>query len=667
MVSLNAEQQAAVSQFGHPLLVLAGAGCGKTRVITHKINHLIEYHKLTPSSITAVTFTNKAAKEMKSRLAKENTQGVFIMTFHTLGMKILQVEAKNIGYSNNFTIFDQQDSAKLLKELTKDNPVINSLGIDKAAQTISLWKNSFLTVEHLLQTDNATQYALAQIYQAYQKQLKAYNAFDFDDLIVQTTLLLQTHETVRQRWQNRIEYLLVDEYQDTNPCQYELLKQLVGNQGRFTVVGDDDQAIYGFRGACKENLFRLQEDFKNLEVIKLEQNYRSYTSILKTSNQLIAHNPHIYTKKLWSNLGYGEPTYVVANKTSEEEAETMIARLMQHKFQNSNQFKDYAILYRSNHQARIFEKVLRSYNPPISYQVSGGLSWFDRTEVKDFIAYLRLLANPDDNVAFLRVINVPKREIGAATLAKLGEYAKQRQQSLSSCCDEMGLKSILTPKAFAALYQFYHWLIDISDRAMRGDPIAVIEDMLKEIDYQLWLEESGKDIKSAEKRWQNVQEVLDWLRNLQYSNDQHLSIQDFANHLTLMGILDRDNEKPKDAVQLMTLHAAKGLEFSHVFLVGMEEDILPHKNSIENDDIEEERRLAYVGMTRAQKSLTLSYALKRKRFDQEIDCTPSRFLEELPQEDLIWENKDQNNQTKSAEQHAQINETLMKLKEILNK
>lgn len=668
MENLNAQQKQAIEQFGQPLLVLAGAGCGKTRVITQKIIYLIQNKNLSPYSIYAVTFTNKAAKEMKVRVSQElkniaKNQGVNITTFHTLGMKILEIEHKAIGYSKNFTIFDQQDSLKLLKELAKNDPLVESIGLNKVANIISLWKNNFTQPKDLLNSNDAKQFTLASLYSQYQEQLQAYSAFDFDDLIVKPTLLLKENAEIREKWQQKITYLLVDEYQDTNICQYELLRQLVGNKGLFTVVGDDDQAIYGFRGACKENLFKLKEDFKDLQVIKLEQNYRSYGSILKSANHLIRNNPHVFEKKLWSGLGHGDPIKIMACKNGEEEAEKVIAALMNHKFQNGLKFNHYAILYRGNFQARVFEKILRSYNPPIPYQISGGTSWFDKAEIKDLIAYLRLLANNDDNVAFLRIINTPKREIGATTLAKLGQYAKERKISLNHACSEMGLKTILTTRAFTALHQFQTWLVNISDRAMRGDAIAAIEDMLKEIDYKIYLQDSSKDKKAAEKKWESIQEAIEWMRNLQKNADKPLNIQDYANHMTLMGIIDRDEEKPRDAIQLLTLHAAKGLEFPYVFLVGVEEELLPHKNSLQEDNIEEERRLCYVGITRAQKGLTLSYAKKRKRYDEEQTCTPSRFLQELPEEELNWQDK-LTEENKAAQKEQGLAQ-LMKLKEML--
>ncbi|WP_292741939.1 3'-5' exonuclease, partial [Methylophaga sp. UBA2687] len=430
-------------------------------------------------------------------------------------------------------------------------------------------------------------------------------------------------------------YLLVDEYQDTNGCQYELVKQLVGIREKLTVVGDDDQSVYSWRGARPENLVQLQTDFPRLNLIKLEQNYRSMGRILRVANKLISHNPHVFEKRLWSAMGEGDAIRIIGCRDDEHESEKVISELLYHKLKHQASFKDYAILYRSNHQSRSLEKVLREHNVP--YFLTGGTSFFSRVEVKDIMAYLRLLANQDDDNAFLRVINTPRRGIGSSTLQALGEYAAKRNTSMFGACFEMGLAESLPAKSVQNLEVFTRWLIDIADRAARGNLLDAIKDMIEEINYRGWLEEVSGDPNKANRRMENVDELVSWIERMIDQDTEEKSIGDIAARLTLMDIMDRQaDENQSDAVHLMTLHAAKGLEFPHVFIVGMEEEILPHRTSIEEDSIEEERRLAYVGITRAQRSLVMTLANTRKRYGEKVDCEESRFLRELPPEDLIW-------------------------------
>jgi ATP-dependent DNA helicase Rep len=406
----------------------------------------------------------------------------------------------------------------------------------------------------------------------------------------------------------------------------------------FTVVGDDDQSIYAWRGARPENLARLQQDFPQLKLIKLEQNYRSSARILKAANRLIANNPHVFEKRLWSELGPGAPLRVLECRNEEHEAERVVSEILHHKFTGKGGNDDYAILYRGNHQARIFEKALRTHNLP--YFLSGGTSFFARTEVKDIMAYLRLMANPDDDSAFLRIVNTPRREIGSNTLEKLGAYAQQRGIGMLSACEELGLQALLAERPHARLQEFARMLGHYTRRAESEDPLKAVRSLINEIDYPDWVRENSSSDAVAERRMENVGELLDWLNALQNGELQEKTLGEMVNHLTLMDVLERQNEESgADQVHLMTLHAAKGLEFPHVFLVGMEEELLPHRTSIEDDNIEEERRLAYVGITRAQRSLTMSYAAKRKRYGEWIQGEPSRFLQELPEEDLQWEGR----------------------------
>lgn len=642
MPSLNPQQLAAVKLLDHPLLVLAGAGSGKTRVITEKIAYLIEQG--TPARhIAALTFTNKAAREMKSRLGKivadKALRGLRVSTFHALGLDIVRREHQALGFKAAISIFDEHDRQVLLKELIKHGT--NAYDIDKLdryAWQISRWKNLFVPPE-LAAEQPATSpdsAAAARLYGEYARQTKAYNAVDFDDLILQPVLLFRDHLHVLEKWRNHIRYLLVDEYQDTNLTQYQLVKLLTGSLGRFTVVGDDDQSIYAWRGAQPENLAQLQKDYPRLQVIKLEQNYRSTGRILRVANQLIANNPHAFEKRLWSALGTGDILRVLKAKDDIAESRQIASDIIHHKFRHNTAYSQYAILYRSNHQSRLFERALREHGIP--YFISGGASFFSYAEIKDILAYLRLLVNPDDDAAFLRVVNTPRREIGPTTLEKLGQYASRRQISLSAASHELGLAQELPEHAVSRLRHFGEWLADVADRAQRGDTFTVIDEFIDALGYQDWLRENSSSDSQADRRMGNVRELLDWLRRL--AKEEHggeKSLAEVVAKIMLLDILDRQEEENSgDRVSLMTLHAAKGLEFPYVYLIGMEENLLPHQNSIEENSIEEERRLAYVGITRAQKQLTFSYCTHRKRYGEMTDCKPSRFLDELPAEDLEW-------------------------------
>lgn len=642
MKDLNPQQREAVRYIDGPLLVLAGAGSGKTRVITRKIAYLIEQCGMKASNIAAVTFTNKAAREMKERVAdlmstrQASARGLMVSTFHTLGLNILRRDGKSLGYRPGFSIFDAQDSLAVFRDLMGRDFAADSDHAQEVQNLISNWKNQLILPEQAAQiADGAQEEFAARVYPRYVQALQAYNAVDFDDLILKPVILFREHRDVLQKWQAKIHYLLVDEYQDTNGCQYELVKQLVGIREKLTVVGDDDQSVYSWRGARPENLVQLQTDFPRLKLIKLEQNYRSMGRILRVANTLISHNPHIFEKKLWSAMGEGDAIRVIGCRDDEHESEKVISELLYHKLKHQASFKDYAILYRSNHQSRSLEKVLREHNVP--YFLTGGTSFFSRVEVKDIMAYLRLLANQDDDNAFLRVINTPRRGIGSSTLQALGEYSGKRNTSMFGACFEMGLAESLPPKSVQNLEVFTRWLIDIADRAARGNLLDAIKDMIEEINYRGWLEEVSGDPNKANRHMENVDELVSWIERMIDQDTEEKSIGDIAARLTLMDIMDRQaDENQADAVHLMTLHAAKGLEFPHVFIVGMEEEILPHRTSIEEDSIEEERRLAYVGITRAQRSLVMTLANTRKRYGEKMDCEESRFLRELPPEDLIW-------------------------------
>lgn len=645
MAKLNPQQQAAVKTIDQPLLVLAGAGSGKTRVITEKIAYLVK-QGLPARHIAAVTFTNKAAREMKDRVSKllddKQMRGLRVSTFHALGLDILRKEHKILSYKASITLFDEQDKQTLLKNLI--NHGVKNCDIDnfeRYSQQIGHWKNAFITPEQALNGANPEQQPTVSLYHEYTRSLKAYNAVDLDDLILLPVLLFQQHPAILEKWQNKIRYLLVDEYQDTNITQYQLVKLIAGTLGRFTVVGDDDQSIYAWRGAQPENLAQLQKDFARLQVIKLEQNYRSTGRILKVANHLIANNPHAFEKQLWSELGYGDPLRVLSHKNDQVEAQQIISEIVHHKFKTGSRYQDYAILYRGNHQSRLFEQGLRENNIP--YLISGSSSFFANAEIKDILAYLRLFVNQDDDAAYLRIINTPRREIGPTTLEKLGTYANERHISLFAASTELGLSQKLTDKSVHRLQLFHDWVIRTADCIDRGDNFSIIEDVIKHIDYEQYLKEDSKSKESAERKIKNVYELIEWLKRIaDKETDGQKPLAEIVAKIMLMDIMDRNQEAEiSDQVSLMTLHAAKGLEFPHVFLIGIEENILPHQNSIDNDNIEEERRLTYVGITRAQRTCTFSYCTHRKRYGEISECEPSRFLNELPIEDLEWINKKQ--------------------------
>lgn len=644
-MKLNPRQLEAMKYVSGPCLVLAGAGSGKTRVITSKIAYLIRECGFSARHIVAVTFTNKAAKEMKERvgqtLGRKETRGLIVSTFHSLGLDIIRLEHQQLNLKARFSLFDDTDQFSLMKELTEKEFLGDKEKIHNALNAISKFKNDLILPPLAMKrARDQEEQQIAALYERYQRQMNAYNALDFDDLILLPTLLLKTNDKVREHWQKRIQYMLVDEYQDTNTSQYELVKLLVGERARFTVVGDDDQSIYSWRGAQPQNLIRLKNDFPSLNVIKLEQNYRSKGRILKCANILIANNPHVFEKKLYSELDYGSPLKVLFAKNEEHEAEKVAAEIMGHRFMNRSQWKDYAILYRGNHQSRLLEKVLMKNRIP--YRISGGTSFFSRTEIKDIMAYLRVLVNPDDDNAFLRIVNLPKREIGPATLEKLGQYAHQRGKSLFASAFELGIEQHIPAKNLQTLRQFCDWINRISDGATRGDSQAAIRQMIHDIHYEEWLYETSPSPKAAEMRMQNVSTLYGWLTDMlegDVKQDQPaLSLNEAVTRFTLRDMLERNADDAElDQVQLMTLHASKGLEFPYVYMIGMEEGLLPHQSSIDEDNIDEERRLAYVGITRAQTELTFILCKERRQFGETVVPEPSRFLLELPQDDLDWE------------------------------
>lgn len=622
---LNAPQCEAIRYLDGPSLVLAGAGSGKTRVITHKIAHLVNECGLNPANVAAITFTNKAAKEMQERVAGlmggRVPGGLTVCTFHALGVKIIRQEAKHCGLKPQFSILDASDTVQIVADISRDADKARA----KAMQwQISSWKNAMVTPEEAAQlADDEVASAAAHLYKEYERTLRAYQAVDFDDLIALPVRLFEEQPDVRERWQNKLRYLLVDEYQDTNRAQYRLLRQLAGVRGAFTAVGDDDQAIYAWRGADVENLRLLQQDYPKLKVIKLEQNYRSSRRILAAANTLIANNEKLFEKRLWSEHGDGEQIVVTACRDAEHEAEWVASKISAHRFEHRTKFSDYAVLYRGNHQARLIEQQLRNHKIP--YVISGGQSFFDKAEIRDLIAYLRLLMNEDDDLAFIRAITMPRRGVGPGTIEALGHYAGRRHVSLFAAAFEEGAAHALSSRQLEPVQEFANFINRIQYRALREPAARVLEDLLAAIRYEAWLFEH-LDPREAESKWSNVRDFVGWLGRKGEEDGKNLI--ELAQTIALISMLDKEDAE-FDGVQLATLHASKGLEFKHVFLVGVEEGLLPHQSSIDEDKIEEERRLMYVGITRAQRSLNITWCERRKAGKETRTCEPSRFIEEM--------------------------------------
>lgn len=624
-VQLNTPQREAIRYLDGPSLVLAGAGSGKTRVITHKIAWLINECGLSPANIAAITFTNKAAKEMQERVAGlmggRVPGGLTVCTFHALGVRIIRQESSHCGLKPQFSILDASDTVQIVSDIARET----DKGVAKQMQwQISSWKNAMITPDAAAKlADNELASAAALLYAEYERTLRAYQAVDFDDLIGLPVRLFEENPEVRERWQNRLRYLLIDEYQDTNRAQYRLLRQLSGVRGAFTAVGDDDQAIYAWRGADVENLKLLKHDYPELKVIKLEQNYRSSARILHAANTLIANNEKLFEKRLWSEHGPGEQIVISTCRDAEHEAESVAMKITAHKFQHRTRFSDYAVLYRGNHQARLLEKQLR--NQKIPYVISGGQSFFDKAEIRDLIAYLRLFVNEDDDLAFIRAITTPRRGIGAATLEALGHYAGKREVSLFATVFEEGAAQHLNPRQLELVQEFAGFINRMQQRAAREPAAQVLEDLLAAIRYEAWMFEH-LDPREAESKWSNVRDFVGWLGRK--GEEDNKNLLELTQTIALISMLDKE-DPDFDGVQLATLHASKGLEFGHVFMIGVEEGLLPHQSSIDEDKIEEERRLMYVGITRAQRSLTISWCERRKAGKEHRSCEVSRFIEEM--------------------------------------
>lgn len=667
---LNAMQRKAVLYLGGPCLVLAGAGSGKTSVITQKIAYLLRECGYPARTVVAMTFTNKAAREMSERVRKlvdpRLLKGLTVSTFHSLGLRFLREEAEHAGLKKQFSILDSNDALAIIQELlaTTDRARLRAV-----QQNISLWKNGLCGPEQALaEAQSPSEAEAARVYRDYCATLTAYQAVDFDDLIRLPAMLLETNEAVRQRWQSRVHYLLVDEYQDTNVCQYRMVQALVGSRAMFTAVGDDDQAIYAWRGATVENLQRLTRDFPGIELIKLEQNYRSVQRILTAANKVISHNPNVFGKKLWSSLGEGEPIEITPMDDEEAEAESVAIRISAARFERRARWRDFAVLYRSNQQARVLEQALRNLRIP--YTVSGGQSFFEKPEIRDVLAWLRLIANDDDDPAFIRAVTTPRRGVGNTTLQTLGQFAQEKGLSMFAAVFEIGATERLGPRQLQPLQGFVRLIQSFQARAGRpgalampasGDLFSVandaashdpavepagsgddtpglLDELLRAIDYERYLYDVY-DEKPAQTRWQNVLELIGWLKRK--AQEDELDLIELVQHVALVTMLERSDDEEPDAVKLSTLHAAKGLEYPHVYLVGVEEGLLPHLGRDDEDldaadavealaqRVQEERRLMYVGITRAQRTLHLSWCKRRRRAREYVVRERSRFIEEM--------------------------------------
>lgn len=632
---LNKAQQTAVTHLGSPLLVLAGAGSGKTGVITQRIRWLIEQNHAAAAQIVAVTFTNKASREMMARmrqlLGKKKCADLRVSTFHRFGLGVIREQFEAMGYQRGFTIIDPHDAQITVAELLRSEADSDSAFLDRVVGRISSWKNRGLVAAPVIAEDDPVGRAAAEVWPDYERRLKACNSLDLDDLILKPTELLKSSESVRDHYRRSIRFLLVDEYQDTNGAQYELIRQIAGRGDGLTVVGDDDQSIYGWRGAQPENLATLADDFSGLEVIKLEQNYRCSGRVLSVANALIGNNPRLYEKNLWSEGIFGDPVRVLSAPTDVAEAARVASDMMSHRFQNNTAWGDYAILYRGNHQARVLEQHLREFDIP--YTVSGGPSFFDRSEVRDVMAYMRLLVNQSDDAAFLRIVNRPRRGIGTTSLEVLVEFASAQRVPLFEAAAHEDLGTAIKSRPLALLRQFVDWIVSYAERAVDAAPGPLLAELLEEMGYCGWLVENSQQANDGEKRAENVNELVAWIGRL---GDRGQALEEVVSSLLLAGILENRDEEPENSVSLMTLHSAKGLEFGFVYIVGLEEGLLPHRTSIDNDEVVEERRLMYVGITRAKQALTLSFANARRRQGGVEQNEPSRFFEEMPEQDLAW-------------------------------
>ncbi|HVJ39048.1 MAG TPA: DNA helicase Rep [Stenotrophomonas sp.] len=624
MHGLNPPQRAAVLHCEGPLLVLAGAGSGKTRVIVEKIAQLVATGRYPAKRIAAITFTNKSAKEMRERVGKrirgEAAEGLTICTFHALGLKFLQIEHEAAGLKRGFSIFDADDAAAQVKDLLHGaKPDV----IEDAKNLISRAKNAGLSPQQAMAAARSNrEKEAASLYERYQARLSTFNAVDFDDLIRLPVQILEENPQIVQAWRERIGYLLVDECQDTNDAQYRLLKMLAGERGNFTCVGDDDQSIYAWRGANPDNLLQMAQDYPKLEIIKLEQNYRCSNRVLRAANALIAHNPHEHLKTLWSDQADGERIRVWECRDSEHEAEKVAAEISYLANAKQVPYSDFCILFRGNFQSRPLEKAMQLLRVP--YHLSGGTAFLERQEVKDLLSWLRLIVNPDDDAAFLRAVQSPKREVGAGSLAKLAELAATKHVPMSRAAESMGALQHLPPRAANGLSAFTDILRDLRQQSATLPAADLVRRLAEKSGLLTDLRNQSKDEASFQRRKANLDELAEWFEG----GPRGASAGDLAAQLALLSRNDKDDGG--NQVRMMTLHASKGLEFRYVFIVGCEDGVLPHEVSLDEGNLQEERRLLYVGITRAKEQLWMSYSKVTRKFGEQIRLKPSRFFEEIP-------------------------------------
>ena len=632
---LNERQKEAVLTTEGPLLVLAGAGSGKTRVLTHRIAHLVRNKGVRPWNILAITFTNKAAREMKERISgligEEEVNEMWVCTFHAMSVRILRRYAESIGYGRYFTIYDTADQKALIKDVLKLLDISEkNFQVGAVLGAISGKKNKLETPE--LATKNAgedyREKIIAKIYTEYQRKLKENNAMDFDDLLVNTYLLFKQNIEALTYYQNKFQYILVDEYQDTNGAQYKLVEMLAKAHNNLCVVGDDDQSIYGWRGADISNILGFEKDFTDAKVIKLEQNYRSTKNILDAANGVVAHNRGRKVKSLWTESEAGEIISVIPNNNEYREAETIASSIVRSVEGGERNFKDFAILYRTNAQSRVLEEKLISASIP--YRLLGGVRFYERKEIKDLIGYLKVICNPKDDIALKRVINVPKRGIGAASIGTIGEYAERNNMDFFEAAKLSKSMGILGNGPSQKVLGFTTLIEELQEISAENDVKALIEAVIEKTDFRNHIRMT--EAETATERLENIDELVSKaVHYMEHSEDP--SLGDFLEEVALVADVDNYDEE-SNSVVLMTLHSAKGLEFPVVFMPGVEEGLFPSYMSItEGDDkLEEERRLCYVGITRAREKLFILYAEQRTTFGRTQYTVPSRFIKELPSE-----------------------------------
>ncbi len=628
---LNPSQIQAIETVNGPVLIMAGAGSGKTRVLTHRYAHLVKHHNVDVEQILAITFTNKAAEEMKSRISKLLNLKIspkWISTFHSLCVKILRIHGDKIGYKSNFTIYDQSDSNKVIRNCMSENNVDLKQYSPKRFQAhISNLKNSMISPgEALENAESFFEVKVAEIYSSYEKKLIIANSMDFDDLLIKTVELLQTNESILKFWSNKFQFIMVDEYQDTNFVQYKLVELLGSNNKNVCVVGDSDQSIYAFRGADIRNIIEFEKDFNNATVIQLDKNYRSSKKILNLANSVISNNPRKIEKNLWTDNEDGLDISSFRFRSEKDEAR-WVAEEVKNLIASSKE-NEVAIFYRTNSQSRLFEEELRILN--INYKVIGSVRFYDRKEIKDIISYLQFLVNDSDTVAFERIVNVPRRGIGESTVKKIRVYLNETEKSIFEALESIEEIKNISPRIKGSLSEFKDLITELKSYSLQG-PSKTIQKVLELTGYKMSLIKEGT--LESQMRIENIEELLNSAFSFENLYEEEIDepygmLRDYLESIALFS--ETDKLEDADRVLLMTLHNAKGLEFPYVFMTGMEENLFPHERSSQGDnsEIEEERRLCYVGITRAEKKLYLTHAWSRTLWGGTVYNLPSRFLEE---------------------------------------